>query len=149
MASYVFKNLVHVGQATGVVGNFNLLTAPALHTYLIKEGSVWYNKGAAGAQNFYFEISDAAGINFRRVTDQFTTAAPANNYFINLTPPDVTLQRVDALGVDPYANGAGLPSQLSSIKNKLLEPGQILRVVVGAAVVGTLHININGADYTA
>jgi hypothetical protein len=139
MAGFLLKNLVHTGVSSGAVASTNLFTVPAGHIYLIKEGSVWWNKTAAGAGNFYFEISD--GVTFRRVTDQYTSPAAAGNFMLNLSKGDPANQQAAGLLADPS-------TQHASIRNKVLPAGYIFRITNGVAVAGTLHININGVDYT-
>lgn len=145
MAGFLLKNLVHAQVDWDATANSNLLTVPATHTYVIRQGVAYATRGGAGIGAFHLELSDTAGANFKRVTDQFTSAAAASSSIINLTPQTSGLQNSSSLQVDPTN------SQQASIENLIMNAGQILRYVrdTAPASPATIDFSISGVDYTA
>lgn len=142
MAGFLFAQLANTSVSTPT--NTNLFTVPAGHSYVVKFGVAVTTIASSGQPAFHLELSDTAGANFRRISEDFTPPNAAGTYLVNLTPPNVELQNPSAL----VAN-ASQTFQGASILNMPLKAGQILRAVSsGSFSSNSITFALNGIDDT-
>ncbi len=141
---FILKNIGPVRYATP--SSYNVFTVPAGHKYLLKSLLLVLGSGVRSATPYAatasFQISDAAGANFRAVTPDMASTT-ANVRFLNLAQVNDNN--------NPTSTGETIVES-SLLHNIVLEAGQILRVVADMAGLGLnpgfIDVTLTVADYT-
>ncbi len=144
MAGLLFAQLVNT--RINSPADTNLISVPAGHSYILKNATASFIEGGAGGgdNSFFFELSDTAGANFRRISETFKIPAANATYFVNLSPPTTGPALSSALQAV-----TNVTAQQMSLFNLVLKAGQILRCTsAGSMDSATLDIVINGVDDT-
>ena len=139
---YTFKPFVP--SATTASGNDDIFTVPASHDYVIKSLVVHMEAASSTATTVKFQVSDAAGANFRDITPLYSTGATNGNTKI------ITL--CSSGSIADSAAPSAIPNTLtdSAIFNNFgLVAGQILRAVITLGSAGLCVVCATVADYSA
>jgi len=144
MAGFLFSEFANTQITTATTTN--LFTVTALHSFVIKYALIEHTEVATAlGKTFFLELSDTAGANFIKVSEEFTTTAAASSFIVNLTPTNVDLPDPTLL-----LTFAAVNQKEQSLSNATLKAGQILRIITAGTYAGadTTSVLINGIDHT-
>ena len=138
---YTFKPFVP--SATVASGNDDIFTVPASHDYVIKSLVVHMTADNSTATTVKFQVSDAAGANFRDITPLYSTGATNGDTKI------ITLCSSMSLTEAPPTATPNSITDSAVFLNFGLVAGQVLRAVVTQDANGFSVICATVADYSA
>jgi len=146
MAGFLIEEFTNVQITTATTTN--LFTVTALHGFIIKSFFLEHTENSATsttAKTFSFELSDAAGANFIKVTPNIITGATVGEHVIQLASDTGSVGNTSAIPQAITATALGV-----NFFNTSLASGQILRVVSSGAYASpdSTDIKISGIDHT-